>query len=189
MVEVLVGGLLAILTGCALAVLLKTSYDSSRVVIGQNIVNTEARLPLDTLADQLRNAQPVLSGNTYQVIRTASATDITCYCSETGDTVRFWLDTSASPQAVKTTRTVAGVATTKLVASGVDSLQFTYYKQGQSSYTSTTDTWVATANPPAAADLPAIGAINIQATVKINGYSRQLSSFVRLRPRPLHVAP
>ncbi|HLV78834.1 MAG TPA: hypothetical protein VKT32_01095, partial [Chthonomonadaceae bacterium] len=76
--------------------------------------------------------------------------------------------------------------TTTTLLSGVTALQFTYYTDSGAGYSAPSSSWATTTNPnaPTSSEMPNVGAILISATVNINGYSRQMTSFVRLRNNP-----
>lgn len=184
-IELLVAGIMSCLIGAALIMQLETTYNSRSTISGQNITYAGARAVLDTLADRLRNAQQLGSGS-YPVMLSAAASDITIYTNSTGDTARYWRDTTASPAALKWKNTVSGVSTTTTVLSGVTALTFTYYVSSGGSYNNGSGSWQTTASPnaPTVAEIPNVGAIDIAATVNINGYSRTIDTFVRLRNSP-----
>ena len=75
---------------------------------------------------------------------------------------------------------------TTVLLTDVQSLQFTYYVSSSANFTSTTAQWTTTtnANAPTAAEIPNIGAIGINVTINSNGYTRTLSTIVRLRNSP-----
>jgi hypothetical protein len=186
MIEVMVAGLIALLSGSALIALLQSSYTASAINLGQNTVNASVRAPLDLLADRLRSAQSYYNGTLYKAISAASASDITLYTDTTGNnTARYWLDTTVTPHVLKQTLTTGGTPTTTTILSGVQTLNFTYWVSG-GNYNAGLSIWVKTALPqqPTAAELPKIGAIQIQIGALINGYSRTINSCVRLRNSP-----
>lgn len=185
LIELLVAGILSLLVGAGLVMSLQTTYSSRNTIGSQTLTYAGTRQVIDTLADKLRNAQSYAS-TSHSVLSAATASDITIYSDTTGNTTRYWLDTSVSPAALKTTVTTGGLATTTTLLSGVSSLQFTYYKNTAASYASPTGYWVTTTNPNAPTDgeKPNVGAVYITATVNINGYSRSIASFLRLRNSP-----
>jgi hypothetical protein len=184
--ETLIASLLSLLMGAALLVLVQGTYSSRSVITGENNVNAGAREVMDLLADHIRNAQLYNNGSNYVVFSAASSNSLTCYTNTTGDTIRYWLDTSASPYVLKQTQTVGGVATTTTILSGVQSLTYTYYVDNGTNYTAATSSWATTTIPsnPLSTEIPNVSAVSITATVTVNGYSRQLSTFIRLRNSP-----
>ena len=187
LIDILIALVLSLIVGAALATLINITYYVSRTLTGQNSADTRARNQVDTLADQLRNAQSMTSGSVKKVFSAAAASDLTCYLNSTGDTQRFWLDTTTTPPTFKRSQTLSGVKTTTVLLSSVSALQFTYYQQAQANYTAASSAWSATASPhaPTAAELPNIGAVSISVTVTTNSYTNQISTFVRLRNSPL----
>ncbi len=189
LIDILVAGLIMLFAGSALVMLVQSTLTSRDAIAGQNAAYATAQKSLDTLMDNLRAAQTKqiqTSPAVYAALSAGSSSSVTCYTDSAGSTLRLWLDTSVSPAQLKETRTIGGVATTAPVLSGVQSLQFTYYKVAGSAYTAPAASWTTTSNPnaPTAAELPAIGAIRIAVTVNLNGFSRALTSFVRLRNSP-----
>ncbi len=189
LMETLVAGLIALIVGGGMAALVQTTLTSRGAIAGQNNAYAGARKAMDTLLDNLRSAQPMLIQSNpalYSALAAAGASSVTCYTSSTGDTLRLWLDTTTNPAALKETRTVNGSATTTTVLTGVQSLQLTYYVVAGSAYTAASASWTTTASPsaPTSVERPNIGAISVAITVNINGYSRTLTSFVRLRGSP-----
>ena len=186
LVELLVGSIVAMFIGAAVAIQVQTSYSSQNIITGQNMTYAGARQVIDTLANHLRNAQQYQSGSSYVVLSAASASDITIYTDAAGDTCRYWRDTSVSPAALKMTTTTNGTATTTLLMPGVTSLTFTYYKSAGGTYNGGSSNCVTTTNPnaPTAAEMPSLGAIDIAATENINGFTLTLDTLVRLRNSP-----
>ena len=100
MIELLVGLVLALLTGAALVQLQLAHYTAFSVVSGQNFVNANTRQPLDVLSDTLRNAQSVQNGGVYQALVAASASDVVCF-ADNSSTVEIYLDTSTTPSTLR----------------------------------------------------------------------------------------
>jgi type II secretory pathway pseudopilin PulG len=183
--ELVISSLLMIVLGLAMATLLKTSYDSKSIVVGQNNAYAQARNVVDTLSDRIRQAQRYPSNN--QVLSAAGASDITVYTDNSGsNTVRYWLDTSTTPYTLKMTTVAAGNTTTSTLLTGVATLQFKYYVGSGNSYLAPSGSWATTASPtaPTSGELPNLGAIQVTSNVTINGFSREISSFIRLRNSP-----
>ena len=183
LVEVLVSSLVALFVGAGLVQLVQVDGVSTSLALGQNNADSQTRLPLDVLVDNIRRAYPYKSA-TPSCVEAAGATTIAVYTDSAGNYVTYSLDTSTSPATLK--RTKAGVST--VIVTGVTSLQFTYYTSA-GLYTTTGNSWVTTVNPnsPTATELPTIASVGISLTMTINGYSRTLSSFVRLRNSPAYV--
>ena len=184
MLELLIAGLISLLMGAAILSFTLADYTGRNVVQGQNNANAAARHAIDMLCDSLRNAQPTqiqASPVVNAALQAASAASVTVYNTTTGGTARYWLDTTTTPPALKKT---SGSTTTVLI-SGVTALTLTYYTASQ--YTAGSAAWQTTTAPnnPTSAELPKIGAVGVSATILINGYRRQMASFVRLRNSPL----
>lgn len=171
LIEMLVGALITTLLGAGLWTLVRSSYDSEALLLGQNSANTAARQAMDTLADKLRGAQPYASdGNA--AIKIANASDITCYTNSSGDTVRLWRDTTTTPATLKQAVTTGGTTTTTLF-SGLQSLAFTYWSWDGTTW-ATSETTTSRAN---------LVGVSFTANVTVDGTSRQLSGCVRLRQK------
>jgi len=185
LLEALIAALLALLIGSALLVLMQSTITARGTILDENTSMRDARTTLDTLADNLRNAQMV---GVLGVFSAASSNSITCYTNMAGTTTsRYWLDTTTTPYSFK--QTVAGVTTVLLT--DVQSVQFTYYVDpSPTAYTSPT-LFATSANPnaPTAAEIPNIGAIGITVTVSSvtggsTGVQRTVTTMVRLRNSP-----
>lgn len=160
--------------------LLRVFVDSTTniaFVEGQNDAEAQARQPLDTLIDHLRNAQ-VYKAADLAVIESATATSVAYYASDSAtDTVRYFLD------GTDLKRTEGGV--TNIVMGNVQELEFTYFKANTSPpryYTGTVPT--DDPNAPTAEELPLLAQINVRVVANVDGYMRQLEGFVRLRNSP-----
>ena len=185
LIDFLIAMVGALLVGSSLVILIKCTYTSQSIVAGDNLAYAGGRKALDVLSAHLANAQPYQTSSspvTYSVLSAGAATSVTCYTNSTGDTERYWLDTTVTPPALKLTKTVSGVATTSVVVNGIQSLQFTYYLCNGSNYNSAA--WLSNTTMPTASNLPTVGAVNITATATVNGYQQQISSFIRLRNSP-----
>ena len=174
-VELLIGSLLALLTGAALFSLMQANYTGQSAVQGQNFANTSSRQSLDILADTLRNAQSAQVGSVYQALGAAATSDVTCYTA-TGST-RIWV-ANGTMWRTKT----GGPSQPEALTTGVQSLTLTYLVPAGGQYTAASDSWSVSADP--SGELPNIGAVEIQVVVTINGSTRTLESFVRLRNSP-----
>ncbi len=210
LIDLLVGCVIALLTGAVLVSLQQSSYIAQLTIQGQNYANTSSRRPLDVLGDTLRNAQSNGSGSSAAALVAASGSDVTCYTDDSGDTTRIWLDTSA--QVLRRSRSGSGASggsgpsagtassgggsgtgaggsggsSSEPLVTDMQSLQITYYVPAGGAYNADVSGWVTTADPhaPSASELPLVGAVNIVATVSLNGETRTLQSFVRLRNSP-----
>jgi hypothetical protein len=181
----LVSLLMTLVIAGALFSVFTNTFASRDVVVGQGNAETNVRTPLDTLADHLRDAQQYWTTGSNMptqvsqsaVIADASATSVTYYKSNSStDTVQYWLD------GTDLKRTADG--STTVVMSNVNSLAFTYWKSN-GNYNDSSATNIGSS--PAAADLPYLSQITIDASVNIDGYSRELVSLVRLRNSPYKV--
>jgi hypothetical protein len=193
LVELLVALVIATLAGLMIFRIIETTFKSRDDVLDQNTLYTMSRTSLDALAEHLRNAQ-ANPGDFYSVFPTAGGTtigasDLTIYISSSGDTMRYWLDVNVNPNALKQTQTIAGTATTTTIISGVTALTFTYYTPAGGLYTPSAGSWATTANPNVATsgaggERMGVGAVAISCTAAFDGYTRPMSSFVRLRNSP-----
>ena len=179
-VELLVGSLLALLTGAALFNLMQANYTGQSAVQGQNFANASSRQALDILEDTLRNAQSIQSGSVFQALAAASDSDVTCYTgSNASQYTRIWLSNGT----LWRTKTIAGIASApEPLTIGVQSLTMTYLVPAGGQYTAASGSWSVSAGPNG--ELPNIGAVQIHIVVTINGSTRALESFVRLRNSP-----
>jgi len=183
LIELMFSGLMAVVIGCALVMMFSMTYTNRTDVNGQNTTYAGVRQVMDTLVDHLRNAQSYNNSGTYNVMSAATASSITIYTDTTGNnTARYYLSNSALMEDV----TSSGTTTTSTLLSGVSALTFTYYTDSGAGYAAPSSSWATTANPnaPTSSEMPNVGAIQISTTVNINGYSRQLTSFIRLRNNP-----
>ncbi len=184
--DLLVGLLMALLTGAAILMLQQATYTGQSALLGMNYASTSSRQVLDSMSDTLRNAPALLSGGSYSALTAASASDVTCY-SATG-TSRFWLDGSVTPAVLRETKTDSnGVATTIPLVAVAQTLQLTYYVPAGGTYTNSLASWSLCTDPNA--QLSAIGAVDIQVTVGSGSDVRTLESFVRLRNSPYLPTP
>jgi hypothetical protein len=186
MIEIIVALGMSLLTGAAMLSLMQLTMTSRTATMNPANADLEARVQLDLISDTIRKSQCNISGSNWVCLTAGAASDITCYSDTTGDTLRLWLNTSSSPYVLQQTQTTSGIGVTSNILSGVTALQFTYYIQSSSSYNASLLNWQTTANPnaPTAAEMPKLGAIKISITYAVNGSSRQLTTFVRLRNSP-----
>lgn len=185
LIELLIGCLIALLTGAALVSLQQSSYVANSTVLGQNYANASSRRPLDVLGDTLRNAQAFGAGQ-GQVIASASASDVTCYTTSSGSMSCIWLDTSAHTLRRQKTDSDGSAAAVETLVSNVQSLQITYYMPAGNTYNTSVANWTTTADPnaPSGAELPGVGAVNIIVTISADGETRTLQNFIRMRNSP-----
>jgi hypothetical protein len=174
LLDLMIGGIIALLVGAAACVLLQSNYKARDAITGQNNVNAIARDQMDSLADSLRNAQV---GPFHKTLASAGTSDVTLYTNSTGDAERYWMDTTVTPAQLKRSKTVSGVTTISTLNTGISALVFTYYKSG--GFTTTTNPHV-----PTSAELSTVSAVSISTTLSINGFSDSVTSLVRLRNSP-----
>jgi hypothetical protein len=174
LIEMLVGILIALLIGAGIFQLMRTSYATEESITTGNNAITNARAPVDVLADHLRNAQQV-EADSYAVIKEAAESDITYYADTAGDPVRYRLVSN------RIDRTTSAGTTT--VATGVTSLSFKYYVSA--TYNESAGV-TATTNPnaPTDAERPKLAVIEITATIAVGGVPRSYTTKVRLRNSP-----
>ena len=180
LIEALIAALLSLFVGTALLMLIQSTMTAKSSVTNEGATMRDVRRSLDTLANNLRNAQMVSGTGVFSA---ASANSITCYTNTAGTaTARYWLDPSTTPPGFK--QNVGGVTTVLLT--DVQSIQFTYYLDSGTNYTSPGASWSTTSNPnaPTAGEIPNIGAVGITVTVNSGGISRTLTTIIRLRNSP-----
>lgn len=173
LVEIVVVTLILIIAGLALSAFVRTTYGPQDTITGQTSADMTARQSLDILADKLRNAQWCTVAGTPSAVVTGNSSSITVYTSTTDNsqTLKYALTGG------NLVKYVNGSGTGTTVLTGISSLTITYYRAND--YT--------TAITPAAADYPLIGAVGITATAskaQMNTYTRQYSTYVRLRNSP-----
>ncbi|MEP6756084.1 MAG: prepilin-type N-terminal cleavage/methylation domain-containing protein [Chthonomonadales bacterium] len=180
LIEMLVSCLCALVVGAGLLSVLQLTGIGVSVVPGQNLADKMARIPMDTLCDNLRNAQ--VYATTPSCFQAASSNSISLYTNTTGTYARFYY--ASDTHALK--KTLNGVTTTLIP--GCTALTFTYYVSNNQ-YSPGGSSWVTTANPnaPTATELSKVASVGVVATFTTNGYSRTLKSFVRLRNSPPNV--
>lgn len=184
--DLLIGLVLALLTGAAVLMLQQATYTGQSALLGMNYASTSSRRLLDSISDTLRNAPALQSGGSYSALTAASASDVTCYSAS--GTSRFWLDRSVTPAVLRETKTDSnGVATTIPLVAQAQALQLTYYVPAGGLYTNSLASWSLCADPNG--QLSAIGAVDIQVTVGSGSDVRMLESFVRLRNSPYLSTP
>ncbi len=188
LVELLVASMLGLLVASALLVMVQTTYTAQDTLFGQNVTYARIRQAVDRLADNIRTSQLNPPGNAAGIALTsASISSLTCYTDTSGtNKIQLFLDTSASPSSLSKTLISSTDSTTYDVVNNVQDLQFTYYVQSNSTFASSTSAWPTTTNPnqPTTAELPNIGAVKISVTVNVDGFSRTLTTMVRMRNSP-----
>ncbi|HLJ54552.1 MAG TPA: hypothetical protein VKT77_05885 [Chthonomonadaceae bacterium] len=180
LVEMLMATLISLFLGTALLMLIQSTMTARTSVTDGNAATRDVRQCMNTIGNNIRNAQMY---STNGVFSTASTSSVTCYTNTTGTTTaRYWLDSTVTPKAFK--QTVGGVTTTLLT--DVTSVSFTYYVDPSSTNFTSPSTWSTTADShnPTAAEIPTIGAVGITVTVTNGTVTRSLTSLVRLRNSP-----
>ena len=177
LIELLVALAIMMVVGAGLFQFFVTSHLSHESVRVGNMAITDARQPIDIVADHIRNAQQYTTDNiTYSVIHSATASSVTYYANEAGATVQYALSGG------NLVRTDAGGATT--VLSNVSSLTFKYLL----SNSGTTYYFTAlTEGDPSAFNLTErsrITVIEIAGSVTVDGYPRSFKTQIRLRNSP-----
>lgn len=177
--ELLIGALIALLLGSVLLQVFSSTFTARSVITGQNVAATTSRQPLDWLADHLRNAWLYNNGTEYKVLAAATASDLTYYINNNGDSIRYYLTNG------ELRRVAAGSETVE--ARNITSLTFTYYKSAE--YNSATTITTVDSHVPTAAELPLLSAVHIAATMTVDGFQSYYETLVRLRnsPRKLRV--
>ena len=183
LLDLLISSFISLLAGAGLVVLFATSTKMQSVFLGQTSVDAQARDALNVLSDSIADAysyQTSASPLAFSAVQAAASNSITVYTSSSGTYSQFWFD-SANKQLKQTTSTNV----TRIMVRNVTALTLAYYKTG-GNYTDTAANWVATTNvnAPTAAELTNIGAVKITVTVTVNGLTRQLTTFVRMRNSP-----
>lgn len=187
LLDLVIGSGISLMVMAALMALMSVTYNTLNLVQGMGQTDNQGREAIDTIADNLRNAQSSSEDedgeNVQAVFKAASQSSVTCFTDDDGDeTATYWLDTTASPPSLKLTKEDDE---TTIVVNDITSLTFTYYVSG-GNYTAGSGSWVTTADPhnPTNAELANIGAVKIQLTASVNGYSRTLTTTVRLNNSP-----
>jgi type II secretory pathway pseudopilin PulG len=192
-IELLVALIIGTIAAMMVISAIQMTFKSRDDILDQNTLYSMARTALDIPAERMRNAQ-ANPGDFFSVFptdngTTVGASDLTIYTNSAGDTMRYWLDTNANPNALKQTATVGGTATTTTILSGVTALTFTYYVPGAGFYTPSVGNWATTADPNVATsgaggERRTVGAVGISCAVSFDGYTRPMSTFIRLRNSP-----
>ena len=173
LMDMMMGLLISFLVGAVIMSAMQTSVSSRETVIGQNESQTDARQPLDLVADHLRNSQLV---STKAIVQ-GTASSVTYFTDTAGSMVSYFLDGTTLK------RTEGDInATPSTVLSGVTTLRLTYYKIA--SYNASGFVACATPTVPTSTELARLAAIQIDATVTKNGFTSNYSSLVRLRNSP-----
>lgn len=159
LIEMLVGGMLALILGAAVVGLTYSTYDSRDVVMDQNTATTDARQAVDTIADRIRGA----SGLTQ-----ATASSVTFTAPD--GTVCYWLDGGTGTLRTTLNGQPGGGS---VVAGGVEMLSFTYLTYASGSWESST----------APGDPAAVGAVAVTARVRVDGSVREFGSSIQIRQK------
>jgi hypothetical protein len=176
LVDMIIGLMLSFLVGAVIMSAMQTSIASRETVIEQNQSQTDARQPLDLMADHLRNAQ-LASTAPYRVLDAGTATSVTYYTDSARASVSYFL------QGTTLMRTEGDVtADPTPVLTGVTSLRFVYYKIA--TYNASGFIPCTSPSAPTSAELNFLAAIQIDATVTQDGYTSSYSTLVRLRNSP-----
>ncbi len=178
LIELVVTLAIILVVGVGLSQVFLSVFASENTVTTQNDATTNARTPIDVLADHLRNAQGVKVSNVYYPAISAAAQSEITYRTEANTTVRYWLDGTS----LKRTDS----AGTTVVMTGVSSLVFTYYKAA--SYYSSTYTTTVDSHAPASDELRYLSIVLIDCTVTSGSVSQVFRTSVRLRNSPQKTA-
>ena len=176
LVDMMMGLMLSFLVGAVIMSAMQTSIASRDTVIEQNQSQTDARQPLDLMADHLRNAQ-LASTSPYRVLSVGTATSITYYTDAARSEVSYYLNGTTL---MRTEGALNASATP--VLTGVTSLRFVYYKIA--TYNASGFIPCTSPSAPTSAELNFLAAIQIDATVTQDGYTSSYSTLVRLRNSP-----
>ncbi len=174
MLQMVLSGGMGLLVAAMLLMFVRVTMVSQQLTTDQHNAELIAWRPMHRLADNLRKAQ--IYGS--QMISAGTATTVTIYDDTSGNTSYYWLDSIAIPHTLNRTRGLA----TQTLATGMTSLQFTYYlATGKTPAQGAC--WVTTANPhaPTTAELPNVVAVGITITMPLDGSTRTMTSVVRLR--------
>lgn len=159
LVETLIATLIMVIVGAGVYTLIRSAYDSQYMLMSQNNANGDARAAVDYLADHMRGAAGLTA---------ATASDVT-FTDNTGSSIRYW---RASDGTLRTTVNSAPTGGTQIY-NGLQSLTMTYYSWS-GSY------WTASSSPATPGN---VSAIDIKAVGSVGGYTRQVSSRVKLRQK------
>jgi len=197
LIELLIALVIVSIAGMMVIQLIQTTSKSRDDILDQNTLYAMARTALDIPVERIRNAQ-ANPGDLYSVFPTAAGTtigasDLTIYTSSGGDTMRYWLDSNTTPAKLKQTATVGGNSKTTVILSGVTAVTFTYYVPAAGMFSPAAGNWSTTADQYAptsgsGGERRLVGAVGISCTATFAGYTRPMSSFVRLRNSPRKTA-
>lgn len=177
LIELVVTMFISLIVAGALFKVFVDNSAGQAFVQGQNEAETEARQPLDTLIDHLRNAQAVKSVD-YAVLKSGTSDSVEYYTanSET-EVVKYYLSGTDLKRKVGT-----DVATT--VMTNVEELEFKYFISSESPAQYYTDTVATKYTYVAAEELSIVTEIEIRVVANVDGYTRELTGTVRLRNSP-----
>lgn len=173
LMDMLMGLMVSFLVGAVIMSAIQTSVSARQTIMEQNDSQTEARQPLDIMADHLRNAQ-LASTAPQQVLAAGTATSLTYYSDAARTPITYALSGTTL------NRTDGG--NTTVVLTGVTSLRFSYYKIA--SYNAAGFVACTTPTAPLSTELTRLAAIQIDASVTQDGYTSSYSTIVRLRNSP-----
>lgn len=190
-IELLVSLVISLVVAGGLFMVFLTTHDSRDFTVGMGNAETQARTPIDIMCDHLRNAQQFKAGGgtgvgDYTVISAGTATSVTYYASNSSTDVVTYAKSGTNLVRTDTTGTTT-------VMPNVQSLEFRYFKTplvgGNPSGGYNNGSFVATtnANSPTNAELPFLTVIEVRATVQVDGFAREMISYVRLRNSPRKV--
>lgn len=174
LMDMLMGLMVSFLVGAVIMSAIQTSVSARQTVTEQNDSQTEARRPLDIMADHLRNAQLASSAPQQVLAAGATATSLTYYSDAARTPITYALSGTTL------NRTDGG--STTVVLTGVTSLRFSYYKIA--SYNAAGFVACTTPTAPLSTELTRLAAIQIDASVTQDGYTSSYSTIVRLRNSP-----
>lgn len=177
MIEMLVCVVIIMLIGAGILGYFNASHSSFEANRVGNMAITDARQPIDIVADHIRNAQQYTTDNvTYSVIQSAAASSVTYYTDAAGSTVTYALNGSNLERTDSTGTTV--------VLTGLTALNFKYFLSNSSTtyyFTSLTET------DPSGFTLTErsrITVIEISGSVTVQGIPRSFRTQIRLRNSP-----
>lgn len=178
LVELLVSLVILMVIGAGIFQYFVAANIGNESVMSGNKATTDARQPVDIVADHIRNAQQYTGngGVTYSVVHSASPTSITYYGTEGGATVTYALS--------GTTLQRTDASGTTDVLFNVSSLNFRYFlAPGSTVYYSTS----LVEGDPATFTLTErsrIAVVELSGSVIVNGYPRTFKTEIRLRNSP-----
>jgi len=177
LVELIVSLLVAMLIGAGIFEYFNSSsnaFESNRI---GNMAITDARQPIDIVADHIRNAQQYTpDGTTYTVIESAAATSITYYADGSGATVTYALDGTDLER--------TDSSGTEVVLSNVTSLQFKYFLSNSSTTYYFTDLTESDPSTFTLVERSRVTVVEVSGAVTVQGTPRSFRTQIRLRNSP-----